>query len=131
MNIPLTGVRHIDMDHSAIINMLDELNNHLDGAFNLNETEYTDILLHILDYCSRHCREEESTMHKINYPGISFHHDKHTEMIFAIKDCLRATMERKITRKENVQKCREIIYDHITRCDSSFATFCKEHDIYL
>ena len=131
MNIPMTGIKHIDMDHSAIISMLDDLSQDLNDNFYLNETEYTDILLHVLDYCSRHCREEEGTMKQVGYPGTEFHHHQHQEMITTIKDSLRATMEKKITRKDNVIKCKMIIYDHITCYDLSFATYCKEQGVQL
>ena len=127
MNLPLTGINHIDKDHIAIIDMLDDVFKQLSDPFSdFNEPLYTDTMLHILDYCSRHCKEEEESMKGMDYPEISIHHEKHLEMMQEIKENLRLTMEKKLSRKDNILKCRTIVIDHINFQDAPFFKFCKE-----
>ena len=126
MNIPLTGIDHIDHDHTAVMEMLDKVITQLENeATPFSEIMYTDAMLRILDYCSRHMRDEEALMRSVGYPCINLHLERHQEVTKLIKSYLHQTMERKMTRRENIVKCRALILDHISDCDMHLAFFCK------
>ena len=117
---PLMGISHLDQDHGTIMQLLDAID-----PYHCNETDYTDAMLHVLDYCHRHCREEEDTMRHMNYPGTDLHIEKHKEMTDSIKENLHLTMKKEMTRADNILKNKLVICDHIINYDMAFANFCN------
>lgn len=121
MNLPSTGVPSLDNDHCAIIEMLDSLT-----MEEQKESGYTDTMIHILDYCSRHCKEEEDFMKKIGYPDFYFHFMKHREMLNAVKASLHATMSKQISRLDNIANCKVVVVAHIIEVDTLLADYYKK-----
>ena len=122
-NIPSIGIDFLDRDHFAILNVLDSL-----GALDTqNERDYTDAMIHVLDYCTRHCREEEVFMKNINYPEYQFHCKKHQELVIQVKQSLHDTMSKKVTRTENLIKCKGLLCEHIIIYDELIGKFYKEN----
>lgn len=70
-----TGIRVIDRDHRALIEVVNRLHeNMVDGRF---QTALPGLMSNLFDYCSDHFFREEKIMEEYGYPDLRRHQERH------------------------------------------------------
>ncbi|MCL2139581.1 MAG: bacteriohemerythrin [Treponema sp.] len=121
------GIKIIDDQHKGLINLVNDLFNHVTGNREEEYLYFKKIIQSAVQYVKVHFKTEEEIMSQANFPGYSEHKKEHDKFIMNILDMVNNYEKGiKLTLSEFTKFLREWILTHIAIMDKQYFVYFKQ-----
>ena len=121
------GVKVIDDQHKGLLNLVNDLFNHVVGDDDAERAYFKDVIQQAVDYVKVHFTTEEKIMTGTNFPGYADHKKAHDVFVLTVIEKVRDyEMGRRLTLVEFTKFLKEWILTHIAIMDKQYFGYFKQ-----
>ena len=121
------GVKIIDDQHRGLLNLLNDLFNHVVGDADEERAYFKKVIQQAVDYVRVHFSTEEKIMSGTNFPGYPEHKKAHDVFVLTVVEKVRDyETGRKLTLIEFTKFLKDWILTHIAIMDKQYFAYFKE-----
>jgi len=121
------GIQLIDDQHKELINLTNNLYNHVTGNKEEERAYFDKVIQYVLDYVKNHFVTEEQCMLATNYSGYSEHKHRHDEFTFSVIKSINEINTGKVLALEKfADYLKEWILTHIAVMDKQYNLYFKK-----
>jgi hemerythrin len=120
------GIKLIDEQHKAMVELVNEMFNHIPGNEKQEHEYLNTVFLKLVDYIKVHFATEEKIMISIKYPGYFEHKRAHDGFILTIVDDIRDFKNgKRIFLLSYTRFLKDWILSHIAVMDKGYYEYLK------
>jgi len=121
------GVTEIDDQHKQLINIINELNEAINGGWAKEARK--SIIAKLVEYTRVHFTTEESVMSIAGYPGVEDHKKKHHDLILSVQEHIKKyEQDPNASNYDLLFFLRKWLTEHIMKTDKQLATYLLEKE---
>jgi hemerythrin len=121
------GIRLIDEQHKGLINLVNDMFNHVSGNEAEEHAYFNKIIQQAVDYVKVHFATEEKIMQTTNFPGYLEHKKAHEVFILAVVDNIRDYKAgKKLTLNTFTKFLKDWILSHVAVMDKQYFEHFKK-----
>ena len=121
------GIKLIDDQHKGLIDITNDLFNHITGNAEEERVYFDEIIQQALDYVKNHFVTEEICMLATNFPGYSEHKQTHDEFTFNVIKSMNEFKTGKVFVLEKFANfLKEWILTHIAVMDKQYNVYFRK-----
>ena len=121
------GVKIIDEQHKALVDLLNDMFNHVTGNEEEERIYFGNIIRTAIQYVKVHFSTEEKIMKHTNFPGFDLHLKAHEEFVLIVVENVKNFESgKKISLIDFTKFLKEWVLTHIAIMDKQYFTHFKK-----
>lgn len=116
-----TGIEEIDRQHGELLELLDELNEHIGGKFEFSAS--MTVITRLMDYVRYHFAYEEKLLEERHYPDLEAHKEEHNRLTLEVAALWREVENGHEITEKLPTMIRQWIQEHINAEDAEYARY--------
>jgi hemerythrin len=121
------GIKLIDDQHKGLLDMVNDMFNHVYGSMAEEEAYSTEIIQKAVSYVKVHFSTEEKIMKHTNFPGYLEHKKAHDTFILTVVDYIKGfDTDKKFVLSDFTRFLKEWVLTHIAIMDKQYFTYFKQ-----
>jgi len=121
------GVKIIDDQHKGLLNLVNDLFNHVTGNEAEEQAYFTKVIQQAVQYVKVHFMTEEKIMIHTKFPGYAEHKKAHDAFVLAVVDNVKNfKTSKKLALMDFTKFLKEWILTHIAIMDKQYFNYFKQ-----
>jgi len=121
------GVKIIDDQHKGLVNLLNEMFNHVTGNYEQEHDYFNRVIQEVVNYVKTHFANEEKIMLATKFAGYAEHKKQHEAFVLAVVENIKDyNAGKRLTLSTFTRFLKEWILSHIAMVDKQYFEYFKK-----